>query len=98
MPEHVCVKPSVMLSPNATKRVAANVGAFGGAARTCTSKLHDALRCFASSAVQVTSVAPRGNLVPLAGEHDEVTGECPPTVVGASYVIVIGLLSGDASA
>jgi hypothetical protein len=86
-----------MLSPNATNLVADNCGGLGGAARICTSKLQDAVSCFASWAVQVTNVAPSGNLVPLAGAHDEVTGDWPPTVVGASYVIVTGLPSGDAS-
>ena len=89
-----------MLSPNATKRVAdscGGAGGFGGAARTCTSNPHDAVRCCASSAVQVINVAPNGNLPPLAGEHDELTGVVPPEIVGAAYVIVTGFPSGDES-
>ena len=70
---------------------------MGGAARTCTSNPHDAVRCFASSAVHVISVAPRENLLPLAGVHDELIGVVPPEIVGAAYVIVTGLPSGDKS-
>jgi hypothetical protein len=47
--------------------------------------------------VQVTDVAPTGNWLPLAREHDELTGIVPPEIVGAAYVIVTGLPSGDES-
>jgi hypothetical protein len=47
--------------------------------------------------VQVTNVAPNGNLPPLAGEHDELTGIVPPEIVGAAYVIVTAFPSGDES-
>jgi anion-transporting ArsA/GET3 family ATPase len=73
-----------MLSPKATKRVADNCGTLGGAGRTCTSNSQDAARCLASSAVHLISVDPMGNLVPLAGEQDEVVGEVPPDTVGAA--------------
>jgi hypothetical protein len=63
-----------MLSPNARNRVADSCGTLGGAGRTCTSNPHEAVRCFASSAVHVIKVAPTGNLLPLAGEHAEVIG------------------------
>src|SRR5437899_6782081 len=99
VPGHVCANPSVMLSPNATNRVADNCGGggggFGGAARTCTSKPQDAVRCLASSAVHVISVDPTGALLPLAGEHEEVTGVVPPLVVGAAYDSVTGFPSGE---
>jgi hypothetical protein len=84
---HVAVTPAVMLSPNATNRVAESRGGGGGgggAARTCTSKPHDAVSCLASSAVQVINVEPSPNLVPLAGEHEDETGAVPPFIAGAA--------------
>jgi len=89
-----------MLSPKATNRVALRVGTGGGggAARTCTSNPHDAVRCRASSAVHVTSVAPSATLLPLGGEHDDEMGAVPPLIVGVAYVIVTGLPSGELSA
>ena len=50
----------------------------------------------ASSAVQVTNVAPNGNLPPLAGEHDELRASSRRRS-GAAYVIVTGLPSGELS-
>ena len=47
--------------------------------------------------MQVTNVAPNGNLPPLAGEHEELTGIVPPEIVGAAYVIVTAFPSGDDS-
>jgi hypothetical protein len=85
-----------MLSPKATKRVADSCGTGGlGAARTCTSNSHDAVRCLASSAVHLTIVDPTAALLPFAGEHDEFTGAVPPAIAGAAYEIATGFPSGD---
>src|SRR5947209_17335164 len=70
--------PYVMLSPNATNFVALSLGARA----TVTLKLHDAVCCFASCAVQVTFVDPTLNRLPLAGVHEVVTGCAPPDVAG----------------
>lgn len=98
---HVAATPAVMLSPNATNRVALSwggLGGGGGAGRTCTSKLHEADRCLASSAVQVTNVEPTGILLPLAGVQDDVIGALPPEIVGGSYTTATGLPSADVTA
>jgi hypothetical protein len=48
-----------MLSPNAANRVRVIIGAGS----TVMPKVHDAVRCRASVAVQVTVVGPMGNTV-----------------------------------
>jgi hypothetical protein len=75
-----------MLSPKATNLVTAMVG--GGT--TVTANVHDARRCRASVAVQVTVVAPKGNSDPLAGEHVTVTGGAPPVTAAELYVTSSG--------
>jgi hypothetical protein len=88
-----------MLSPKATNRVAeiCGTGGLGGAALTCTSNSHDAVRCFPSSALHLTIVDPTAALLPFPGEHDELTGAVPPVIVGGAYEIATGLPSGDVS-
>jgi hypothetical protein len=76
-----------MLSPNATKLVAAIVGIFGGTnGWTTTGKVHESLRLCESVAVQTTVVEPTGNVLPLAGTHDAVTDGVPPFTDAAPYV------------
>jgi hypothetical protein len=72
----------VRLSPKATNLVTARMA--GGT--TVTTKVHDARRCRASVAVQLTVVTPRGNSDPLAGEHVTVTGGAPPVTAEELYV------------
>src|SRR2546422_11031569 len=71
--------PSVMLSPNATNFVAL---IFGGRA-TVTPKLHDAVCCFASRAVQMTVAEPTLNTDPLGGVHAIEMGCAPPLTTGS---------------
>jgi hypothetical protein len=68
-----------MLSPNATKEVAASSG--GGT--TVTSNVHVSVRCNASVAVHDTAVCPMLNIDPDAGMHVVVTGALPFTAVAA---------------
>jgi hypothetical protein len=72
--------PAVMLSPNARKRVFDNCASF----EIVTLNEHDAVRFSPSTAVQVTVVAPIGNVVPEPGRHDTLTGLCPAVAVGGS--------------
>jgi hypothetical protein len=78
--------PSVMLSPNATNRVAE----IRGGSVTVTLKLHDASRWRASVAVHMTVVEPLMKVAPLAGVQAVVTGWAPPTTIGAAYVTASG--------
>jgi NADH dehydrogenase FAD-containing subunit len=68
-----------MLSPNAANRVVVIVGG----AWTVTPNVHDAARCRASVAVQVTVVDPIAKSVWLAGVHETVTGGAPLVGVAA---------------
>jgi hypothetical protein len=68
-----------MLSPNATKRVAARRGTLV----TDTEKLHAAVCCFASRAVHVTGVVPTEKFEPVPGAQLTVTGASPPVTLGA---------------
>ena len=70
--------PYVMLSPNARNFVRRILGG----AVTVTVTLQLDVRCWASVAVQVTVVAPSGNVTPLAGVHDVVIGDAPPATDG----------------
>jgi len=55
-----------------------------------TGKVHDAVRCNASSAVQATTVVPTSKLDPLVGVQDVVRGASPPEAVGGAYMTVTG--------
>ncbi len=54
-------------------------------------KLHVAVRLRASLAVHETEVVPNGNVVPDAGVHDTVTGDCPPLADGVVNVTAVPL-------
>jgi hypothetical protein len=78
--------PHVILSPKATKLVAAIVGIFGGTyGSTTTGKEHESFRLCASVAVHTTVVEPTGNVLPLAGTHDVFTDGAPPFTDAAPY-------------
>jgi hypothetical protein len=66
-----------MLSPNATKEVAASIG--GGT--TVTINVQVSVLCNASVAVHDTAVCPTLNIDPDAGVHVVVTGALPFTAV-----------------
>jgi hypothetical protein len=70
-----------MLSPNATKVVAASSG--GGT--TVTNNVHVSVRCSPSVAVHDTVVCPMVNNDPDAGVHVVVTGALPFTAVAEPY-------------
>src|SRR5262245_24829156 len=75
-----------MLSPNATKLVAAMVGIFGATyGSTTIGNEQESLRLCASVAVQTTVVVPTGNVLPLAGAHDVFTDGVPPFTDAAPY-------------
>jgi hypothetical protein len=75
-----------MLSPNATKLVAAIVGIFGATyGSTTIGKEQESVRLCASVAVQTTVVVPTGNVLPLAGAHDVFTDGVPPFTDAAPY-------------
>src|SRR5262245_12702761 len=76
--------PSVMLSPNATYRVAP----MRGTASTVTVKVQRSVRCIASVATQADVELPSGKLEPDGGVHVTVTGATPPVTVGAGNVTV----------
>jgi hypothetical protein len=57
---------------------------FSTGALTLTENPHVADLLTLSTAVHVTTVTPRGNVEPGAGEHEAVTGSVPPVVVGAA--------------
>ena len=80
------VVPSVMLSPNATKRTDDNTGT----AETMTENPHAPDLPRLSVAVQVTRVVPRGKGVPDAGAHVVETGGTPPVGTGTSNVTTGG--------
>src|SRR5262252_260881 len=82
----VCGKPSVMLSPNATKRVTDR----RGGPVTVTVNVQAAVCCRASTARQVIEVDPIGNEAPLDGEHVIVKGAVPPVAVGDEKETAIG--------
>jgi hypothetical protein len=84
-----------MLSPNARNfvRVICGTGAV-----TVTAKLHDALACTASVAVQRTVVAPIGNIDADAGVQLVCTGATPPLATGALNVTATAAPFGDDAA
>lgn len=86
-------RPLVMLSPKARNFVLEILGV----GVTATLKLHVAVRCSASAAVQVTRVFPRGKLAPDWTEHVTATGAWPPEAVGTVKVTGIGTLFGDST-
>ena len=71
-----------MLSPNAKNRVTASFGG-GGTARTVIANEHEATRCRASVAVQVTVFVPTVNEEPDVGTQATVTGALPLVAVAA---------------
>jgi hypothetical protein len=68
-----------MLSPNAMNFVRV----MTGAAATVTPNVHDAARCRASVAVQLTIVVPIGKSVELAWLHVTASGGAPLAVITA---------------
>jgi hypothetical protein len=78
--KHDADDPYVMLSPNATKRVAE---IFGGTT-TVTVNPQESDRLSASFAVHATDVVPTGKLVPLSWVHVSATGAVPPATVGGA--------------
>src|SRR5438093_1729830 len=71
--------PSVMLSPNATNRVAPRTGITS----TVTLNVHMSVRCRASVATHVVVVLPTENDEPLGGVHTTDTGAAPPVAVAS---------------
>ena len=86
-------RPLVILSPNARNFVFE----IRGVGVTATLKLHVAVRCRASVAVQVTMVLPSGKLAPDCAEHVTATGAWPPEAVGTVKATGRGTLSGDSN-
>src|SRR6187402_1739168 len=82
------ISPAVMLSPNARYRTFDSCASFD----TLTLKVHVPVRFSASVAVQVTSVAPIGNVAPDCGEHDTVTEPWPPLIGGVSKLTLVPLV------
>ena len=75
---HTCTNPSVMLSPNATKRVAES----RGTRVTVTWNAHDADWARVSRALHVTLVDPTGNWLLVDGVQLVETTPLPPDTDG----------------
>jgi hypothetical protein len=59
----------------------------GGGIVTTTVDLQEALRFCASTAEHASGVVPTANNEPDVGEQLEVTGDVPPTTVGANFTL-----------
>lgn len=83
----------MMLSPNATNRVAEScIGLV-----TVTVKLQDPIRATPSRAVHVTDVVPTGNLESLGGVQASAIGCVPPVTSGFGYATGIATPAGDST-
>jgi hypothetical protein len=72
-----------MLSPKHTNFVELMRGIGGGGGTTVTAKVHESARCWASVAMHLTEVEPIAKLDVVGGLHLKLTGDAPPTIVGA---------------